>query len=329
MLNICGVSVRLGGRMLLPLKLVAVVLCVNLAACGVTRDQLDAVGAFGKSTGKLANGVKDAYAQADQDEVDLRLAQQITSVLTSDPAIILKSYGARRFDLSAKKIKGRLAAADALSAYGTALSTLLDSKTQESNFSDAATSLTAAIKGLPPSLLADAGITGDDVAGVGAIVVAFGKLALDARRREVLEEVVPAAEPVVTKICLLFGRDFDVNRPFVGGIVKSEVTKSIDNIERVFTAKDVANNRAADSGATMQNRAVLLPLYEKMRGIRTKSLAAFGDINEAALSCAKASVKLAAVVKDPQVTLDDIIDFAKKAQAAFEAVKNLSGSKAG
>jgi hypothetical protein len=98
MLNICRVSARLSGRMPLPLKLVTVMLCVNLAACGVTRDQLDAVGAFGKSASKLADGVKDAYAQADQNEVDLRLAQQITSVSTSDPAVILKAYGTRRFD---------------------------------------------------------------------------------------------------------------------------------------------------------------------------------------------------------------------------------------
>jgi hypothetical protein len=329
MLKVRWISVRPGGRTALPLGLLAVMFCINLASCGVTRGQLDAVGAFGKSAGKLASGVKDAYAQADRDEVDLRLAKQITSVSTSDPAVILKAYGARRFDLSTQKIKGRLAAADALQAYGTALSTLLDSKTQEGDFSDAATSLTTAIKGLPASLLADAGITSGDVAGVGAIVVAFGKFALDARRREALEEVVPVAEPVVTKICLLFGRDFDVNKPFVGGIVKTEITKSIDDIERVFTAKDVASNRTADSGAIMQNRAVLLPLYEKMRNIRANSLTAFGDINGAALSCAKASVKLAAAVKDPQVTLDDIIDFASKAQAAFDAVKNLSVSKAG
>jgi hypothetical protein len=329
MLSSCCVSAWPSGRVTLSLKLIAVMLCTSLAACGVTRDQLDAVGAFGKSAGTLASGVKDAYAQADQNEVDLRLAQQIASVSTSDPAVILKAYGVRRFDLSAKKIKGRLAAAEALSAYGAALTTLLDSKTQDSDFSDAATSLTAAIKGLPTSLLGDAGITGDEVAGVGAVVVAFGKIALDIRRREVVEQVVPAAEPVVTKICLLFGRDFDVNRPSVGGIVKSEMIKSIDDIKRVFTAKDVTSGRDADSGATMQNRAVLLPLYEKLWNIKTKSLAAFADINDAALGCAKASINLAAVVKDPKVTLDDIIDFAKKAQAAFDAVKSLSGSKAG
>ena len=327
MLSICCVSARPSGRVTLSLKLIAVVLCTSLAACGVTRDQLDAVGAFGKSASTLANSVKDAYAQADQNEVDLRLAQQIASVSTSDPAVILRAYGVRRFDLSAKKIKGRLAAAEALSAYGVALATLLDSKTQDSDFSDAATSLTAASRGCRPP--AQRGITGDEVAGVGAVVVAFGKIALDIRRREVIEQVVPAAEPVVTKICLLFGRDFDVNRSSVGGIVKSEMIKSIDDIKRVFTAKDVTNGRDADSGATMQNRAVLLPLYEKLWNIKTKSLAAFADINDAAQGCAKASKNLAAVVKDPKVTLDDIIDFAKKAQAAFDAVKSLSGSKAG
>jgi hypothetical protein len=253
-------------------------------------------------------------------------------VSTSVPSKILENYRKRRFDVSTGKIKGRIAAADTLAAYGVALATLVDSKTQDSDFSDAVTSLSAAVKGLPQSFRNDAGITDDDVAGVGSVVVAFGKIALDARRREVLEDVVPAAEPMVTKICQLFARDFSLRGGTVAGIVSSEVIKSIDHVERVFTNKDIASpapGREVETGATFKNRAVMLPMIEKLRGIQVNSSAAFQSLSDAAQSCVKASGALAIAVKDPKLTLDDIIDFVGKAQSAFSAVKNLTNSKAG
>jgi hypothetical protein len=48
-----------------------------LSACGVTRGQLEAAATFGKSATALADGVKNAYAQAAQDEADIRTAKYV------------------------------------------------------------------------------------------------------------------------------------------------------------------------------------------------------------------------------------------------------------
>jgi hypothetical protein len=298
-----------------PACLAASFLCLALAACGVTRDQLDAVGAFGKSATTLADSVKAAYTQAEQNEIDLRLAQYIAYEKGSPsdtPRQILQGLQKERvFDLSKSKIKGRTAAAGALEAYGNALSTLVDSKSQDSDFSAAVTSLAGAIKGLPKST---AGITNSEIDGIGKVIVSVGELALDARRRQVLEEVVPAAQPVVTKICRMFGLDFDLNGGLAGAIVGSATQDTL-----VYLEKSLKNN-----GSTLQTRAILLPLYQKVASMNANFNVTFGSIKEAADSCANASIQLAAAIKDPKYTLDDIINFVAKAQAAYDAIKAVS-----
>ena len=313
-------AIAAASRSVLSARFSAPFLCLALAACGVTRDQLDAVGAFGKSATTLADGVKAGYTQAEQNEVDLRLAQYIVyerGPPSDTPTQILSGFRKPLFDLSKTKIKGRAAAAEALDAYGKALSTLVDSKSQESDFSTAVTSLTGAVKNLPGSVLSTAGITSSELDGIGKVVVAVGDLALDLRRRQVLEEVVPAAQPVVTKICRMFGRDFDLNGNLVGTIVGEETLQTLADVE----------NSLKTNGSTMQNRAILLPLYQKVASINANFKVTFGSLKEAADSCAKASVDLAVSIKDPKYTLDDITNFVAKAQAAYNAIKATSGSK--
>ncbi len=77
MLQWSRAAIAAAGRLVLSARFSAPFLCLALAACGVTRDQLDAVGAFGKSATTLADGVKAGYTQAEQNEVDLRLAQYV------------------------------------------------------------------------------------------------------------------------------------------------------------------------------------------------------------------------------------------------------------
>jgi hypothetical protein len=319
MLHSSRVAAAMAGRSVLS-KLAALFLCLAFAACGVTRDQLDAVGAFGKSATTLADGVKAAYLQAEQNEVDLRLAQYIVYERgdpSDTPKRILEDFRKPLFDLSKTKIKGRTAAATALDAYGTALSTLVDSKSQDSDFSTAVTSLVGAVKGLPNSVLSTAGITGSELDALGKVVVVLGEVALDLRRRQVLEEIVPAAEPVVTKLCKMFGRDFDLNGRLVGTIVGAETQQTLADVE----------NSLKKNGSQMQNRALLLPLYQKVATMNASFNATFGSLKEAADSCAKASVQLAAAIKDPKYTLDDITSFVAKAQTAYDAIKAASGPK--
>jgi hypothetical protein len=303
-----------------PGWLAASLLCLALAACGVTRDQLDAVGAFGKSATTLAGGAKAAYAQAAQNEADLRLAQYVVyeqGSSSDSPRQIFNDFRKPLFDLSKTRIKGRTAAAEALEAYGKALSTLVDSKSQDSDFSTAVTSLAGAIKGLPKSALSAAGITSGEIDGIGKVVISLGELALDVRRREVLEAVVPAAQPVVTKICRMFGRDFDPNGNVVGTIVRNETRQTLADLENSFKK----------NGSTIQNRAILLPLYQKVASMNASFNVTFGSLKEAADSCAKASIQLASAIKDPKYSLDDIISFVAKAQAAYDAIKAVSSSK--
>jgi hypothetical protein len=300
----------------------AVILCIAalLGGCGVTRGQLEAAATFGKSASALADGVKNAYAQAAQDEADVRTAKWV--VLSSrqnfDPTPIRSgSYRTPLIRLSPKDISGRYAAASALTAYGQALTTLLDVKSQEGDLASATDKLTGALKGIPAKTLSQARVTPTEIDNVGRLITVFGDLYLDYRRREVLELIVPKTEPIVTKLCAMFGRDFDIE----GGMF---ATIFFNDLDDVITSADASIQKHADA---LHDRAILLPIYQRTRAIRTKISTSYASLQEAARSCSKSSIALAKSIQDPTPTLDDIMDFATKAQVAYNAVMANVGQK--
>jgi hypothetical protein len=290
----------------------AAVLCLVLAGCGITRNQSGAVGTFGKSATLLAWGAKTAYAQALIDEGDLWLVSKV-SALDNDRLYRQKTQG-----WVSKNFKGRTAAADALAAYGAALTALIDSKTQESDLSAAADKLTVALKGIPAHFLTEANITTAEIDNVSKAFVAVGELYLDAKRREILQKVIPAAEPIVTRLCGSFRTDFDYKRsPTFASTFRDD-------------ARDVlviASASIKDNGGALQNRAILLPLYQKADLIRTKAETAYIALAEAADACVASSRALKVAIDDPTLTLDDVVDFATKAEAAYSAISNAVSQK--
>jgi hypothetical protein len=288
------------------------VLCLVLAGCGVTRNQFGAVDTFGKSATLLASGAKTAYAQALTDESDLWLVSNV-SLLNNDRLYRQKTQG-----WVSKNFKGRTAAADALAAYGAALTALVDSKTQESDLSAAEDKLTVALKGIPAPFLKAANITSGEIDNVGKAFLVVGELYLDAKRRQILEKVIPAAEPIVTRLCNLFRTDFDYKKsPTFASAFRDD-------------AKDVlviASTSIRDNGTALQNRAILLPLYQKADLIRTKAETAYLALAEAADQCVASSRALKVAISDPTLTLDDVIDFATKAETAYVAISTAASQK--
>jgi hypothetical protein len=288
------------------------VLCLALAGCGVTRNQSGAVGTFGTSATLLASGAKTAYAQALTDESDLWLVSKV-SVLGDD-----RLYRQQTQGWVSKNFKGRVAAADALAAYGAALTALVDSKTQESELSAAEDKLTVALKGIPARFLTAANITTGEIDNVSKAFLAVGELYLDAKRREILERVIPAAEPIVTRLCTLFRTDFDYKKsPTFASAFR-------DDAREVLV---IASTSIRDNGAALQNRAILLPLYQKADLIRTKAETAFVALADAADGCVASSQALKVAIADPTLTLDDVIDFATKAEAAYSAISSAASQK--
>ncbi len=293
----------------------ALCIALSLMGCGVTRGQLEAVSTFGKSATALADGVKSAYVQAAQDEGDLRTAQYVVLFRDNDfkPDPIRShppAYTRPLVRLAAKDIAGRLAAASALTAYGQALTTLLDAKSQEGDLASATDKLTASLKGIPTQTLKNAQVTAGEIDDVGKLITSFGDLYLDYRRREVLEQVVPIAEPVVTKICVMFERDFDVDAGQFATIYR-------DATREIITDVSVSLDKNADS---LERRAVLLPIYQRASAVKGKMEVSYASVKDAAKSCSKSSRALAASIKNPELSIDDIIDFATKAQTAYNAV---------
>jgi hypothetical protein len=180
-----------------------------LAGCAVNAGQRDAAAAFGKSASTLAAGVQSAYAHAAQDESNLRTAKYVVLdyLQDFDPAPISNGdYKRPLIKLGPKDIPGRYAAAAALAAYGQAITTLLDSKTQESNLATATATFTTSLNNMPSKTLARAGITTADIADIGSLIMTFGDLYLDFQREQALQQLVPRAEPIVTKLCTLLRR---------------------------------------------------------------------------------------------------------------------------
>ena len=310
-----------------------------LSACGVTRNEFEAAAVFGKSASALADGATSAYAQAVQDEADLRTAR--FTVLNArqnfdTTPILQKDYEKPLISLSKADIPGRYAAAAALTAYGKALTTLLDVKTQEGDLASATDKFTEALKGIPSQTLNRARIKPSDIDDFGKLITAFGDLYLDYRRRETLELIVPNAEPIVTKLCLLFARDFNPDGGLFATILFNDLedviaftNASLGDSAKESTKDDndkpeVARKKQRDG---LHDRAILLPIYQRVSAIQTKVRFSYKTITEAAKSCSKANIALAQAVQDPTVTLDDILDFANKAEAAYNAIAAGAGQK--
>jgi hypothetical protein len=285
----------------------AVVAALLVANCSATRNETEAAATFSKSAAALADAVKTAYAQAPQDEADLRAGRYVTSD---------HSYE-RAQSLGITTLKGRMAAATVLSAYGQSLATLLDVKTQETNISTATGQLSAAVKGLPKSVLTQTSITASEIDTAGKVLTIAIEAYLDYRRREVLQQIVPVMEPIVTKLCAKFGNDFDVNQPGFAQVYYNAADRILDHAASVTSGGDLAA------------RSTVLPVFQRVDAIRTKTEVTFATVKEAANSCVKSSLALRDAVQNPDASFDDILDFANKAEAAYSAVLAAISSKRG
>jgi hypothetical protein len=178
------------------------------------------------------------------------------------------------------------------------------------NLASATSSFTSALKSIPTSTLKDAGITSADITDIGSLITSFGDIYLDFYREQILEQVVPKAEPIVTKLCTLFANDFDKRSPMFAAIYSGDIHDVIRFTED--TLKKQPEN--------LQARAILLPIYQQTMALQTQTAASFASLNTAAKSCVKTSITFANSISDPTISLNDIVDFATKAQTAYNAV---------
>ena len=272
-----------------------------LPACAVIHAEIEAAGAFGKSAATLAESVKSAYAQAPQDEADIRAGKFLVRANNDDYYPRAGALGITTFD-------GRLAAAGVLSAYGQALSSLLDSKTQNADIVAATDKLAAAVKRLPADVRGKARITDAEIVNAGKVLTVVAEAYVDFLRLEAIRSTVPALEPTVTKLCNMFARDFDPDKPGFAQVYFNAADRILD------TAQKMGGDQA------YQGRALVLPTFQRLDAIRTKTELSFSAVRKAATSCAKSSIALRKAVEEHEISFDDIADFANKAEAAYSAI---------
>lgn len=284
------------------------------AGCGVHRDQ-EAAASFSKSASAFAATLKTAYTQAPQDEADLRAARYIIApgLRPNGSTNYEKPRALGGFDIT--MVKGRLAAAEALSSYGQALATLLDVQTQETDIAAATGKLAAALKNVPQSYLADASITAADIDNAGKVLTVFIDVYLNYRRREVLALVVPAMEPIVAELCTKFERDFDWRQ------------SGFANTYYIFADRVMDSAMIVETDNDFQHRAIVQPIFQKADSIRTKMSVTYESVKDAAKSCIKSNLALRKAVEDPTISFEDLGDFANKAGIAYTAVHTLIVSK--
>lgn len=279
-----------------------------LAGCAVTRNQLDAATAFAQSTSTLGTSAQNAYSQAAAAEATLTTEYYIAHA--TPQAIKNDDYIKPRIALARKKIPGRYAAAAALAAYGHVLTTLLDSKTQESDLASATSAFTGALKSIPAKTLKDAGIKAAQITNVGNLITSFGDIYLEVYREKVLRQVVPKAEPIVKRLCTLFANDFGKKKPLFRVMYSNEINDVLRFTEKALKKRP----------KNLESRAILLPIYQKTKSIQSHVMPALTSVNAAAKSCVSTSVVFARSISDPSISPADVVDFAKKSRAAYDAV---------
>ena len=112
-------------------------------------------------------------------------------------------------------------------------------------------------------------------------------------------------EPIVTKLCAKFGDDFDINRDgFFANVYYSKADLILEKAAKV----------------SLTQRPLVQPTIQRVDAIRTKTVLAFSGVKQAANSCVKSSRALSDAVTNPTISIEDILDFANKAEAAYSAV---------
>ena len=168
-----------------------------LAGCGLTAAQRDAAGTFSRAAVNVGDFATATFPAMRQSAIEMNT----TDVLLGGnaPADQLDQH----FPLDG--VAERVAAAQALSNYGTLLQALVDDA-QQAEIKRAADHFVASARNVPGVTLTD-----KQYDAMGTVVQGIGSGVVEANKARAVKQIATDAKPSVDHLCDLLAEDFDPN----------------------------------------------------------------------------------------------------------------------
>ncbi len=289
-----------------------IVMTAILAGCGLTKAQKEGIGAFGHAAVSTGTAGKEAFTGGRENVMRmkrLRLAierKQLTQVPGKQPD---REFYGNELDLDSgldpDNIKKRVDAAELLVQYGNLL-VAFSEETQEKELAAAAARFTDSVASFP-----DNPLTADEINGLGQIVIVGGRFWVEHEKKEALKKIIPFVSPLVSSICGVLEHDFDVQ--------KKGIARNIDLVQQRLASEAIDGLKR--DGSSMGDRLILIDGLVLADASRNELGTTAKKLLKTAASLREANEKLATLIVNDKITVDEIKTFADDAKDLPKAIK--------
>lgn len=297
----------------LLLCILAVPMVGLLSGCGLTAAQKDAVAKFGESAAKLGTATGTQLSVAREIEVKMNL-ERILLQGYIDPGDMSRSgLDPTKLDqsLPSEAAEIIMSAANGLAAYGKTLVALV-TDTQTPELKAAASTLSINLASIPGAQL-----TASQQGAITSAVTGISGFLIEEKRKQAVLAVVLNAQRSVDTLCDRLIVDFDPSPPFGSqrGVIAQGLEKSGEPLYG-FAIATWKSGKSYHERSAAQNG---IKLAFDARIIRNNDLL---KTQNAARSMKRANASLVTAVQGSQWSLEDLIEFAEKAQSLQSAVQS-------
>ena len=294
---------------------------------GCSRVSLSEVESFGSAADTLAESGLDAYGLLN-DAATAQLIVDVASLPPSSPADAAATW--KRFDgtvldglIPAEKLQDRLALLGVLGSYGSALGGLASADVA-GELDTASTAYFSSVVSLNQSVADIAAmepvISKETIKAVGQAVSTVGGLALEARQRKLVIQLVIAADPAVQAAAALVAKDLDPGADLA--VTTDQLLANRIALLKGLYFGESAKMSMADRQAFLENLADLTRERQQVKDLFTAASAAGAQLGAA-------HAALVASAKDRSLSSTEFIAALSKLNRTVATVADLSAALRG
>jgi hypothetical protein len=288
-------------RSLLGRLLLLLIVGAALAACGLTAAQRDAAGRFSRAAVDVGDFAGTTFPAMRQSAIEMNTTDVI--IRGHAPADQLD----QRFSLN--NVAERVAAAQALSDYGTLLRALVE-ETQEEELKKASDNFVASARNVPGKKLSDA-----QYEALGTLVQGIGSVVVEAKKASAVKKIAVQVQPDIDHLCDLLLEDFDPT-----GL---HLAQGLDiTLKRLDSDTDLA---LAGAHSTFADRALAVQGIQQVTASQGTLAMLKTQATPTVQQLKLANTALVAALNDQQYSLDDLKSLSQQVQGLSAAVRTLAG----
>jgi hypothetical protein len=288
-------------KSLLCRSLLLVVGGAALAACGLTAAQRDAAGRFSHAAVDVGDFAGTTFPAMRQSAIEMNTTDVIIG--GHAPADQLDQH------FSLDTVTARVAAAQALSDYGTLLRALVE-ETQEEELKKASDNFVASARNVPGKKLSD-----QQYEALGTLVQGIGSVVVEAKKASAVKEIAVQAQPDIDHLCDLLLEDFDPTG--------THLAQGLDVTQKRLDGD--TNLALAGARSTFSDRALAVHGIQQVAASQGTLKMLDTQAKPTVQQLKLANTALVKALSDQQYQLDDLKNLSQQVQGLSAAVRTLAG----